>query len=182
MPQLARRAALRLRRAPAAPHGRVAPGRDQRSAHHRRLARQHVRAPARAAAPCCNAARAGRTRTCGRCSADCRPACCAPRSARVEAPGVSLPLAWEMWQNKAEIPLWMPWITSVTVRPPVLRCKAALSTPQPRVRSPGRSPRSPRGRLSLPARVGASRRSAHVALGAVHGAVRADARVCVDRA
>ena len=29
-----------------------------------------------------------------------------------------LALAWEMWQNKAEIPLWMPWITSVTVRAP----------------------------------------------------------------
>jgi hypothetical protein len=34
----------------------------------------------------------------------------------VEAPGVPLSLAWEMWQNKSEIPTWMPWITSVTAR------------------------------------------------------------------
>ena len=40
-----------------------------------------------------------------------------PDSARVECPGVSLSQAFGMWTNKSDIPQWMPWISSVTVRP-----------------------------------------------------------------
>ena len=38
-------------------------------------------------------------------------------SARVEAKGVPLALAFDMWTNKSDIPQWMPWITSVKVLP-----------------------------------------------------------------
>lgn len=38
--------------------------------------------------------------------------------ATVDVPGVPISKVWEMWQNKEEIPRWMPWITSVKARDP----------------------------------------------------------------
>jgi hypothetical protein len=106
--------------------------------------------------------------------------CACGDSARVEAKGVPLALAWEMWQTKADIPLWMPWITSVTARAPGVCADlrfVALRTPgahrtllaDSRARSPLRC-------------AGAAGRPQDVALEAEHGAVRADAGVCVARA
>ena len=52
------------------------------------------------------------------------------RSATVEV-GVPVSTVWGMWQNKADIPGWMPWISSVTVqRDDTRMSKWTLSTYQ----------------------------------------------------
>lgn len=72
------------------------------------------------------------TRACGRlshractvCSANTLPCGTLSFSARVVAKGVPISLAFQMWTQKEEIPLWMPWIESVKVRPaPGLLCR-----------------------------------------------------------
>lgn len=80
-----------------------------------------------------------------------------------------LALAWEMWQTKADIPLWMPWISSVTVRKAARACFCGAK------RSAHAAPHA-----SLRA-AGADGRREDEQVEAVHGAVRADAGVCVAR-